>query len=161
MREEDIFLEKVILEINLGTHESTHRKKVIEHVSKILELKQSWTQSKCKNPVAKWGTRKNHILGIRITLRKKQAKRILEILKVGINVQKEPVRDQNLFQGGISSHRKLVREKFDYKAPNYGINYKLCFGFKGMRSWKRRIDPCLKRFPKIDPLQTKLKEFLL
>ena len=153
------YLQKLILEINLGSHQAIHRKRVVEHITKLLDLKQSWVEVKCRNPVAKWGTRKNHILGVRITLRGAEAHRIVSLLKCGI-IQKPPVRDNNLFQGGIRSHRVLGLQRYDYRAPEYGLNYKLCFGFLGMGAWTRRIQPCTKRMPLLSNLENYLHKLL-
>lgn len=143
MRPEDCYLEKVILSCGLGGQDRTFIRDVSEHLAKILGLSSLPVTTFCKRPVARWKIRKGTPMGLKLTMRGCKAHAILRVL-----LRRAPElsydRRSSSFRGGFRSHRDLSLEKYDPSAPEYGFNVIAVIGFKGKRSWTRRIDSCRK-----------------
>lgn len=143
-------LEKLVISIALGIHESLQAKKVSDHLVRLLSLQQTPKRTYCKNPVAKWKTRRGTPMGLVVTLRKNQALRVTRLLqrhldKGGLKYDE----GSSSLRGGVGSHRSLGLERYDYTAPQYGFNYTIALRKPGARSWNRRISPSSALRPKL------------
>ena len=153
-------IQKVVLSSCFGVHEPLLYNKVSEHLIKILKLSQKPKKCFCRNPVAKWKTRKGTTaLGLMLTLRKKEALRVLKLI-----MKDEEIDDLKYDRGsgslrkGIVNHRGLGLERYDHTVPDYGFNYTICFSYPGKRAWLRRINPCTKKIPRVS--EEEAREFL-
>lgn len=144
-------LAKVVLSLGLGNRGVNLIEKVRVHLSKILEpvLKnkenvQRITLTTCRKSNAKFKIRKGNVLGLKVTLRKKKINTLLELLKDRVNYQKVHYNNSTLFLG-ISDHRLLRLEKYDYEAPSYGFNLAFVFTPVSDRIYTRRINKIKRR----------------
>lgn len=142
------FLEKVVISCALGGRDKSQIEKIIDHSTTLLRLSRSPHLTTCKRQVAAWKTRKGIPMGYRITLRKGEAAQVLRVLGPRVPWS-ESKYDHSSLRVGIPSHRMLNLERYNYRDPEYGFNVCVCFSFKGISSWRRRINPCRRSVPRV------------
>ena len=125
-------LEKVVVSMGLGTKGLNQIEKISRHLESLMKQVLPQPQKPkiclCKKSNAKFKIRKGQPIGLKLTLRKLNALKFIQILKnkVPSFIETLSYNSSTLYYG-VKDHRDLRLERFNYEAPSYGFNIALVF----------------------------------
>ena len=140
-KEHDInmpFIEKVT--INIGVGEQSERLDAAEEVLKRLTGRKP-VRTKARKKIPSFGIRKGLQIGVKVTLRKKEA---IEILKRLLSAKKFQLKKSNFDNNGnvafgISEYIDVPGMKYDPNIGMYGFDVCITLAKKGVRVKRRKI----------------------
>jgi len=138
-----ITIDKVVLNIGVGAAgEKLEKAQTI--LERIAEQKAVITRAKKRIPT--WGTRKKMKIGVKVTLRKEKADRILRMAFEAVDnqIKEQSISDNGTFSFGVKEYIDLPGIKYD---PEIGV-----FGFDvcvNLKKWGYRVDKRKRRQSKM------------
>jgi large subunit ribosomal protein L5 len=132
------FIEKVT--INIGVGEQSEKLDNAEEVLKRLTGKKP-VRTKAKKKVPSFGIRKGLQIGVKVTLRKKEAIEILKKLLAAkrFRINKESFDDNGNVSFGIVEYIDVPGMKYDPNIGMYGFDVCVTLAKKGVRVKRRKI----------------------
>ena len=138
-------IDRVIVSIGLGGKTPKEISQVKEHFESIFSEflgGSASTVTKCRKANAKFKIRKGVPMGVMATLRKSKIRKILtHLVHTFPHLKSEMRYDLNNLSVGFRDHRRLKLERYNHKAPEYGLNLNLKFEALGSRVKYRRVNP--------------------
>lgn len=138
MSASQIYVEKIVLSLGLGNRKDALRN-IASHFKQLIDCGQELKITRAKKGIAKWAIRANEECGLMVTLRKAKCETLIKKLNA-TGVFENAKFSSNTLSVGVKNHRKLKLEKYNLRAPEYGFNIYIVFGFKGLRCYKRKFD---------------------
>ena len=147
-------MEKIVLSGGYGNRTNEQLIAIKKHLSKLLQslvkdsdgTVQEFVMTQCKKPNALFKTKKNKVVGLKLTLRKDRAKKLLNhFQKTLINFKDSLTYNNSTLFYGLKDHRLLKLQRYNYAAPQYGFNLAIVYTKPMNRVYNRRYRVCLKK----------------
>lgn len=127
-------LTRLVISIGLGGRNLKAINQVKEHVQGLLKnhVHRRFTITKCRKSNALFKIRKGTPMGLKLTIRGKDIDQFVDY-KWDLSY------DSNSLFKSFTDHRLLRMERYNPKAPDYGLNFRFIFERMGCRVKYRRI----------------------